>query len=103
MSHLAHALDILSQLPQAPVTPTPDAGEPQSVGIDTSTILEWTVRAILPLFFVFIGIVLLGRAKSGRMSEVMNTVAIVVIALVFIGGAVVLPFLGGTLVDIFFE
>ena len=101
MSTLAHALDILNQLPLAPATPAP--ADTESVSLDTGTILAWTLRAIIPLIFLFLGIVLLGRAKSGRMSEVMNTVAIVVIALVFIGGAVVLPFVGGTLVDVFFE
>jgi hypothetical protein len=82
-------------------TPAPAPGSGGDI-INTAGIIEFVLRAIVPLIFVFLGIIFLGRAKNGRVSEVLTSTGIVAVALVFLGGAVMLPLFGGDLVDVLF-
>lgn len=91
---LTQAADLIAQAP-AP-TPTPPA-TPNPV-IDTSPVLEFAAQWITPILLIGIGILIISRAKSGRLSEVFTTVGIALLGITVMGSAFILPFIGDDLV-----
>jgi hypothetical protein len=88
-------MNLLAPTPSAP----PGDGGITNI-VDTEAIISFVVQGIVPILIVILGVVILGRAKSGRLNEVMTTSTIAFIALGFIGGAGVLMFLGDDLVNL---
>jgi hypothetical protein len=69
--------------------------------INSPAFIKFLVQWIAPIFVALLGILFLARAKSGEVSKVITSSGIAIVGFVFIGGAFLLPALGGTIVDQF--
>ncbi len=58
--------------------------------VNTSGVVEWGVKNIIPLILLIIGISIIASARKGRMSENANTLTNVVIGSAVIGSAALL-------------
>jgi len=58
--------------------------------VNTSGIVEWVVRLIIPLILLFIGMKIISNSQRGRFSENMGTLSNTIIGLMVIGGAALL-------------
>lgn len=93
MYHLYAAAQVLAA-PAAP-SPAPDNPNPQ---INTSPVLEFLMQWIAPVILSGLGILVMSRAREGRISQVMTTVAIALLGIAILGGAGTLVFIGDDLV-----
>ena len=55
--------------------------------VNTTGVVEWGVKNILPLILLIIGISIIASARKGRMSENANTLTNVIIGAAVIGSA----------------
>jgi hypothetical protein len=78
-------------------TPTPAPSK-----VDTEGVVEFLLSRIAPIFLAVLGLIFIGRAGKGEVSKVVTSSAIAIVGLIFIGGALVLIFLGKYLVQLFF-
>lgn len=79
-------------------------GTPQPTGeVNTSGIIGWLVKAIIPILLGGIGVLFVAKSGKGRVSEILTSTAIVIIGLIFVAGAVVLPFVGDYLINVMFN
>lgn len=92
-------LYVAAQVLGAPVSPapTPPANNPNPE-INTSPVLEFLMQWIAPVLIASIGILVISRAREGRISQVMTTVSIAMLGIGILGGAAILPFVGDDLV-----
>lgn len=98
---ISHVADAVLAAPVSPA-PTPPATTPDP-SIDTSPVLTFLAQWVAPILIAGIGILVMSRAKSGRISEVMTTVAIALMGIAIFGGAAMLPFVGDDLVRLFIQ
>lgn len=76
--------------PVAPANPDPE--------INTTPVLTFLMQWIAPILIAGIGILVISRARDGRISQVMTTVSIAMLGIAILGGAATLPFVGDDLV-----
>jgi hypothetical protein len=55
--------------------------------VNTSGVVAWGVKTIIPLILLAIGIAIIAGARKGRMAENANTVTNILIGAAVIGGA----------------
>ena len=70
--------------------------------VNTSGVVEWGVKNIIPLILLIIGISIIASARKGRMSENANTLTNVVLGSAVIGGAALLYGFASQLTTLFF-
>jgi len=70
--------------------------------VNTTGVVEWGVKNILPLILLIIGISIIASARKGRMSENANTLTNVVIGSAVIGSAALLFAFATSLSNLFF-
>ncbi|MQA26336.1 MAG: hypothetical protein GEU94_12900 [Micromonosporaceae bacterium] len=80
----------------------PLAQQTPKVGINTEGVVKFLLSKIAPIFLGVLGLIFIARAGKGEVSKVVTSSAIAIVGLAFLGGALVLIFLGGYLVDLFF-
>lgn len=99
----SHIHDLAQQVLALAPTPTPSpTGNPDdAVLIHTDDVIAAGVKFLLPLASFFIGLVIIGRAKRGRVSEVATTSGVYIWGLLFIAGGAVFFSLGDKLVHLF--
>lgn len=102
---LQHTLDFAQHFLELAPTPTPSVtptGNPagDTMIINTEGIVAAAVKFILPIFSVFIGFVIAGRARRGRVSEVATTSGVYIWGLLFIAGGPLLFVFGDRLVHL---
>ncbi|MGH3664017.1 MAG: hypothetical protein ACRDT8_14605 [Micromonosporaceae bacterium] len=104
LAELVEAAEAAVALAQhgATVIIDPLAATPKPKGIDTKGVVEFLLSKIAPIFLAVLGLIFIGRAGKGEVSKVVTSSAIAIVGLAFIGGALVLVFLGGYLVKLFF-
>ncbi len=86
--------DVLAQAPEQ--TPGPR-------DVNTEGVVEFLLGRIAPILLAILGLIFIGRAGRGEVSRVITSSAIALVGLAFIGGALVLVFLGEYIVGIFFQ
>lgn len=91
---LTHAADLLA-------APSP-APKPGSGIVNTSGIIGFVVSWIVPILLALIGVVILGRAKSGNVSSTVTTSGIAMLGVCFIAGAFVFFAVGENVVNVIF-
>ncbi len=98
----AQLLQTTSDLLAAP-SPTPSApATPAEVTINLDGLKGFLLGQILPIMLVVIGIVFVGRSKSGQIAKILTSCAILLIGLAVIGGSGRLAQLGEFLVGLIF-
>lgn len=55
--------------------------------VNTSGVVAWGVKTVIPLILLAIGIAIIAGARKGRMAENANTVTNIVVGAAVIGGA----------------
>lgn len=70
--------------------------------LNSSGVVEWGVRNIIPLVLLVIGIGIIASARKGRISDNANTLTNVVLGMGVIAGAAVLYGFAGQLTDLVF-
>jgi hypothetical protein len=78
------------------------AATPSPKKVNTEGVVEFLLSRIAPIFLAVLGLIFIGRAGKGEVSKVVTSSAIAIVGLIFIGGALVLIFLGKYLVQLFF-
>lgn len=96
---LNHVADAVLAAP----TPTPTTPPAPDPSVDTSPVLTFLAQWVAPILIAGIGILVIGRARTGRISEVMSTVGIALVGITIMGSAAVLPFVGDDLVRLFIK
>ncbi len=81
----AQLTQIAQDLILAAPSPAPDPGT--GVTVNTNGFIQFLITQILPIFLVVLGILFVGRARSGNVSSVMTGSGIAIVGLVFIAGA----------------
>jgi hypothetical protein len=99
-THLAHVVQGFLEAP-----PSPNATTPPVTGgtVNTEGIKGFFVFQILPILLVGLGALFIARAGRGEVSKVLTSSGIVIIGLIFIGGAASLYLFGDTLAKTFFH
>lgn len=82
-------------------TPTGDAPADGQAIINTNGIITFMVQWVAPIIVAFLGIVTLGRAQKGQVSQTLTSSLVAFLGIAFIGGAIALPLLGDDLVNLF--
>jgi hypothetical protein len=90
-------IDSVRPLFEATPTPTP---APAPTSLNTEGILGFFASRIAPIGLAFLGLVFVGRARRGEVSQVMTSSTIALIGVAFIAGATALVFVGDTLVKL---
>ncbi len=80
----------------------PLAQQTPKVGVNTEGVVKFLLSKIAPIFLGVLGLIFIARAGKGEVSKVVTSSAIAIVGLAFLGGALVLIFLGSYLVDLFF-
>jgi len=93
-----HAEFASSVLAQAPTT---DPGN--GAVINTDGILTFFASKIAPILLAVLGVIFIGRASQGKVSQVLTSSAIAIIGLAFIAGAATLFFVGDSLIKLIFK
>ena len=93
--HAEFASTVLAQAP----TPEPGNG----AEINTDGILGFFASKIAPILLAVLGVIFIGRASQGKVSQVLTSSAIAIIGLAFIAGAATLFFVGESLIDLIFK
>ena len=70
--------------------------------INSSGVVEWGVKNIIPLILLVVGIGIIASARKGRISDNANTVTNVVLGMGVIAGAALLYGFAGQLTDLVF-
>jgi hypothetical protein len=70
--------------------------------INSSGVVEWGVKNIIPIVLLVIGIGIIASARKGRISDNANTLTNVVLGMGVIAGAAVLYGFAGQLTDLVF-
>ena len=70
--------------------------------INSSGVVEWGVKNIIPIVLLIIGIGIIASARKGRISDNANTLTNVVLGMGVIAGAAVLYGFAGQLTDLVF-
>lgn len=70
--------------------------------INSSGVVEWGVKNIIPIVLLVIGIGIIASARKGRISDNANTVTNVVLGMGVIAGAALLYGFAGQLTDLVF-
>lgn len=70
---------------------------------NSSGIVEWVVRAIIPLLLLAVGLGIIASARKGRLSDNANTVTNVLIGLSVIAGAGLLFGFAQQITDLMFS
>jgi hypothetical protein len=71
--------------------------------VNTDGLLTFLATKIVPLLLAVLGVIFIGRARSGNISSVLTSSAIAIIGLGFIAGATTLLIAGGSLVNLVFK
>lgn len=74
----------------ATVLPYAAPPEPAGSGINSQAIVAWVLGNIVPLIVMGLGVLIIMGARKADYSKTLNTVGIIVIGLVVIGGVVAL-------------
>lgn len=102
---IQHTLDIARQfLDLAPPGPTPTTTPPADPGgdiIHTDQIIGAAAKFIVPLLMCLVGVWIMGRARRGRVSEVVTTSGISLWGIAFIAGATLFFAVGDKIVHLF--
>jgi hypothetical protein len=69
--------------------------------VNTTGVVEWGVKNVIPLLLLVIGISIIASARKGRMSENANTLTNVVIGSAVIGGAALVFAFATSLTNLF--
>ena len=70
--------------------------------LNSSGVVEWGVRNLIPLVLLVIGLGIIASARKGRISDNANTLTNVVLGMGVIAGAAVLYGFAGQLTDLVF-
>jgi predicted MFS family arabinose efflux permease len=70
--------------------------------LNSSGIVEWGVKNVIPVVLLIIGIGIIASARKGRISDNANTLTNVVLGMGVIAGAAVLYGFSGQLTDLVF-
>jgi hypothetical protein len=70
--------------------------------INSSGVVEWGVKNVIPIVLLIIGIGIIASARKGRISDNANTLTNVVLGMGVIAGAAVLYGFAGQLTDLVF-
>ena len=70
--------------------------------INSSGVVEWGVKNVIPIVLLVIGIGIIASARKGRISDNANTLTNVVLGMGVIAGAAVLYGFAGQLTDLVF-
>lgn len=70
--------------------------------INSSGVVEWGVKNIIPIVLLVIGIGIIASAKKGKISDNANTMTNVILGMGVIAGAAVLYGFAGQLTDLVF-
>lgn len=70
--------------------------------VHSSDVVTWSVRNIIPLILMVIGITIIAGARKGRMSENANTLTNVMVGSAVIGGAALFYAFANQLTQLFF-
>jgi hypothetical protein len=68
--------------------------------INTDGIITFLISKIVPILLAVIGVIFIGKASKGNVSQVLTSSAIAIIGLAFIAGATTLILAGDTLVKL---
>jgi hypothetical protein len=68
--------------------------------INTTAIIAFFASKIAPILLAVLGIIFIGRASKGQVSQVLTSGAIAIIGLAFIAGATTLFFVGDKLIKL---
>ncbi len=58
--------------------------------INTTGVVAWVVKYIIPFLFLFIGVYIIANSRRGRFSDNMSTITNAIIGLIVIAGAALL-------------
>lgn len=79
-------------------------GTPQPTGgVNTTGVLGWIAKYIVPIILGGIAVITIGRAAKGNISQTMTTSVIVVIGVIMFGAAGVLLLFGDNIVGVLFN
>lgn len=76
--------------------------EPDPGGINTEGVVGFLASRIAPILLAVLGVIFIGRASRGQISQVLTSSAIAVIGLGFIAGATVLFVFGENIINLIF-
>lgn len=91
---LTHAAGVLA-------APSP-APQPGSGVLNTNGIIGFVASWIVPILLAIIGVIIIGRAKSGNVSSTVTTSGIAIVGICFIAGAFVFFAVGESIVGVVF-
>lgn len=94
MTHLA---DVALAAPSAP------PAQPSSTIVDTNAIIGFFASVIAPIIAAILGIVIMARARSGRVSESLTSSGVFILGIFFLGGAGVLVAFGDDLANLILQ
>lgn len=78
------------------------AADPGNPTLNTTGIVEWGVKNIIPILLLFVGIVIIARARKGQLSDNANILVNVLLGMGVIAGAAVLYGFAGSLTHLIF-
>jgi hypothetical protein len=84
-----------------PLVPAGEA-EPDPGGINTEGVVGFLASRIAPILLAVLGVIFIGRASRGQISQVLTSSAIAIIGLGFIAGATVLFVFGENIINLIF-
>lgn len=70
--------------------------------LDSSGVVDWGVKNVIPLILLVIGVGVIANARKGRIGENAGIITNVLIGLAVIAGAAILYGFAGSLVDLTF-
>ncbi len=94
---LSQAADLLA------LAPTPEPAQPAPTGINTDGIVNFFGMKIAPVLVAVVGVVVLGRANRGQVSQTLTSSAITMVGVGMIAGATAWFAIGPGLVDVIFQ
>lgn len=77
-------------------------GEPPEGNINTEGVVSFLASKIAPILLAVLGVIFIGRASRGQISQVLTSSAIAIIGLAFIAGATVLFVFGENIIKLIF-
>ena len=78
------------------------AAEGDGPALNTSGVVEWGVRNVIPIILLIIGISIIASARKGRLSDNANTLTNVMLGCGVIAGAAILYGFAGSLTRLIF-
>lgn len=99
-------LTVASALAEAAPTPTPEPTAPglpemPAVDIGMANLQKFLAFIIAPVLLIGVGIVVISRAREGKLGATMATVIIAVIGAIIVGAPLTIIAMGGSLAGLF--